>query len=191
MTIIDILDYSESSQKIPSSLLNSSLRSKKINPLKVVLSHYLDFIVIVSLTMTINAAFSFYFEGFLPSWNVKEIYHSQSSSFTAALFPVILMSYYFFSYLFNDGQSLGLHSYRLRVAAKKSSFRLIFANAFNSSLICLTGGLSFFWKPTLKIVSHDYLYQNLLEIKDQHINLNHLLKSRKVIDIHESEKLAA
>lgn len=191
MTIIDILDYSETSQKIPASVLYSSLQSKKISPVKVLFAHSLDFIIVATLTMTINAAFSFYFEGLLPSWNIKGIYQSQNSSFTYFLYPVILMSYYFFSYLFNDGQSLGLYSNKLRVAASEQSLRFTLINAFNSSLICLTGGLSFFWKPSFKIVTHDYLYQDLMEIKDQPISLRKLLKTRRVVEDQGPERLAA
>lgn len=191
MTMIDLLDYSEASQKIPSSLLDNSPRNKEINPVKVVFAHYQDFTIVVALTLTIHAGLSFYFEGFLPSWNVKEVYQSQSSNFSYALFPIILLSYFFFSYLFNDGQSLGLYSNRLRIASKNKGLRSSLMNALRSSLICLTGGLSFFWSPSMKVASHDYLYRDLLEFKDQHISLRKLLKARRVVVQEVSEKLAA
>lgn len=195
MTNLDLLDYSNSSQKIPTKTLDASLRKENVHPWRISLAHYMDFCVVVTMTIGMSKAFSLSIAAFLPTWSLREAYASINSNYSIALFPFVLFSYYFFSYFLNNGQSWGFHANKIRISMKERSFRSSFRHATHSAIYCMTGGLSSFWSPLSKrTMSHDYLYRQLVEIKDWPVvNLMTLTQEDKSSNAETSEvsKLAA
>ncbi len=168
MTNLDLMDYANSSQKIPAEVLHASLKDESVHAWRIYLAHYLDFCLIATITIGASKVFSLSVKDFLPTWSLKAAYSSMHSNYSMALIPFVLFSYYFFSYFLNSGQSWGHHVSKIRVSLKERSFRSAFRHATYSAIYCLTGGLSSFWSPLEQsTANHDYLYRQLMTIKDQ------------------------
>jgi hypothetical protein len=92
------------------------------------------------------------------------------------------LSYFFFSYFFNDGQTWGMHLFKKRLAMGPLSFRESILWASHSLLLCLSMGLTLKLKKEIwkDFKNHDYRYDDLLRYKESKIiNLLQM--------IHESE----
>lgn len=168
MTNIDLVDYANSSQKIPQEVLHASLEAENVHAWRIGLAHYLDFCLITAVTLGTSKVFALSVKDFLPTLSLKAAYASMHSTYIIALIPFVLFSYYFFSYFLNNGQSWGHHVSKIRISLKERSFRSAFHHAAYSAVYCLTGGLSFYWSPLQKsTTNHDHLYRQLMIIKDQ------------------------
>src|SRR5690606_22108233 len=78
-------------------------------------------------------------------------------------FAVLNLGYFFFSYFFNHGQTIGLYAIKKRYMIPEKSFRQSGKRTLLSFQTCLTGGLlTFYFDMSKTLAPHDYLYQGLM-----------------------------
>lgn len=175
MTPIDLLDFTHSKKKIPSSFLSYK------GPEKVLVSNrramaalLLDFGVILTTTAMLSAIFKLYFGSYMISGHLEMVMSRMSFyNLSVSSLPLMFMSYFFFSYFFNHGQSWGMHVMKTRIAMPEQNFRTSFLWAIFSSSTVMTFGLAFFWardfyenKGWGTFEGHDHLYINLVQEKE-------------------------
>lgn len=171
MAPIDLVLFAEHSQKVPKYYLQPV--QKKESKWPVFWAHFTDFTLVLMVTTWIVATIAHGLSFFI----VTSSYPSIIGTFmklTSVLLPLMLFSYFFFSYFFNHGQSFGLFSVKRRIEMKQSSFKDAFLWALWSSLLCFSCGLSAIFKISLldKVKSHDWLYKDFISHKDySHIQL--------------------
>jgi hypothetical protein len=98
--------------------------------------------------------------------------------------PIMTISYFFFSYFFNQGQSLGLSRTKMRIDMPYMNSSVSLKWALYSSAILLSGGIALkVPKIRNQFKGHDYLYHELLTEKVLYpINLSdHLAKQDETV----------
>jgi hypothetical protein len=83
------------------------------------------------------------------------------------------MSYFFFSYFFNQGQTWGMSAMKNRIEMQEQSFRSSFFWAMFSSAIMMTGGASYLFsykwvqeKGWGEFKEQDHLYSELMKVSN-------------------------
>lgn len=174
MKLIDLVLFAEHSQKIPDSYLTPHL-SHKEKSWEVLGTHLIDFFIAFTITFIMTAVLTESIQMILVTQGLQKAFKAaESMNFTGRLFPLILFSYFFFSYFMNHGQTVGMHFFKKRIKMRSQSFRDAFSWAMQSFAMCFSCGISYLIKPESwsAIKGHDYLYENLMESKlDYSINL--------------------
>lgn len=181
---VQLLDYAQHSQKIPTGTLRTSDKPKKIESWKVLSAHFVDFAVtFITLTM-IATLFNEYFKTMLVTAHLKSAFSSKHAfNLSTTLLPVFVFANFFFSYFFNHGQTFGMNLVKIRVKMKHGSFRDALKWGLVSMSLCFTCGMSalFFEKVWNEFRSHDYLYEDLMSFKeDQNLQIIDRLEDPEV-----------
>jgi hypothetical protein len=172
MTPVDLIDYTDSDEKIPSSVLEQAPAEKvEVNSWKILSAYFLDFMAITTITVMTCAFLKFSFNTFMVTSNLQHAFEKiPFSTFTINFLPAFFMSYFFFSYFFNHGQTWGMSVMRNRIEMKELNVRSSLVWAMFSSSIMMTGGLSFLlsykWmqkKGWGDFQHHDHLYFDLMQ----------------------------
>ena len=174
MTEIDLIDYTNVKKKIPSTLLDHvPMAQEEIPSWKIVTAYFFDFIAISTVTLMVAAFIKMSFNTFMITDSLRNAYEKISfSHMTVNFLPLIFMSYFFFSFFFNQGQSWGMSTMKNRIEMKEMNFRSSFLWAMFSSVVMMTGGLSFLftynWMQTKNwggFKEQDHLYTELTQEK--------------------------
>ena len=172
MTPIDLIDYADSAEKIPSSLLKQAPAEKvEVNSWKILSAYFLDFTAITATTVMTCGFLKLSFNAFMVTSKLQFAFEKiPFSTLTINFLPAIFMSYFFFSYLFNHGQTWGMSVMKNRIEMKETNFRSSLLWAMFSSAIMMTGGLSFLFtykwmqkKGWGEFQNHDHLYFDLMQ----------------------------
>lgn len=169
MNPIDLIPFAEHSQKLPGKFLAPIQLKEKGSTWKIMASHFIDFILTFTATSVMTMLFShsvkmvFVTRSLRMAFSEKEI-----SSLAGPLLPLMIFSYFFFSYFMNHGQTPGMMLFKLRVNMKSKSFLQAAVWAAHSLFLSLSCGLSYFvgkakWQ---NVKGHDYLYQDLVSYKE-------------------------
>lgn len=168
MKIIDLTLFAEHSQKLPSEYLEPKAK-KETSSWAILAVHLIDFFVAYSITTMMTMLLSQSMGMIMAMSGLEKAFSfTKAMEFSSKLLPLVVFSYFFFSYFFNQGQTVGMRYLKKRVNLPSQSFRQSFIWAFRSFLLCVTGGLSFLFSGTKwnMLESHDYLYEDLLSPKD-------------------------
>jgi hypothetical protein len=168
MNPIDLIVYAEYSEKIPAKALGPENLKSKSN-WKLLAAHWFDFSIIFCITAFIAGFYNEMFKSLMMTTTLKSAFSNENLYSIAANFlPLMIFSYFFFSYFFNDGQTFGMHFLKTRVEMKPKNFRDALRNAAKSFFLCCSCGLTYVFNQQNwdGFKSHDYLYENLLTIKE-------------------------
>ena len=168
MKLIDLILFAEHSQKLPSSYLEPKIK-KETSSWNILAIHMMDFTVayfitnIITLFLTESVSMIMIVSGI-----EKAFPYNQVMGFSSKLLPLVTFSYFFFLYFMNNGQTVGMRTFKKRVNLPQQSFRESFKWALRSFLLCATGGISFLfsWNKWGELEAHDYLYENLMGPKN-------------------------
>ena len=189
MTEIDLVDYTNVKKKIPSTLLDHIPVAKaEISSWKIVTAFFFDFLAISTVTIMVSAFIKISFNSFMVTSSLQYAFEKISfSNLTVNFLPLIFMSYFFFSFFFNQGQSWGMSTMKNRIEMKEMDFRSSLLWAMFSSVVMMTGGISFLftynWMQKKKWGSfkeQDHLYTEL--IQEQFYSPVNLLEMTKTAD---------
>lgn len=175
MNPIDLVPFAEHSQKLPGKFLAPLTAKESVPTWKILASHFIDFTLTFVATSVITMLFSQSVKGILLTRSLRMAFSEKDvAALAGPLLPLMLFSYFFFSYFMNHGQTAGMMLFKRRVNMKSKSFYEAALWASHSLILCLSCGLSYLagkakWK---NIKGHDYLYQDLVSFKEvQAINL--------------------
>lgn len=187
---IDIRDYANSSKKIPTQFLIPQKSVSSITFKSLVASFALDGLLVLTTANVFAAIFNYSFRDFMMSSGLAKNFHNiQFQSLSLALCPLIMMSYYFFSYFFNDGQTYGMNKHKIRVEMPHMNFRssALWA-AYSATTLVSLGVFSLFYKKWESFKEHDHLYSILMTEKiASPVNLFDIIQSQEVQGIEETE----
>lgn len=164
--MLDLYPYANYEEKLPSELLYQE-EAKPTNTWPIVASHFIDFFVTVAISSLITTICNQMIKMFLVIDNLQRAYAKHEVNVYQIL-PLVALSYFFFSYFFNDGQTYGMHTFKKRMHVKTKSFRDAFKFAAHSTLLCWSWGLSYFFTKSIweNVKAHDHLYGDLLAHRD-------------------------
>jgi hypothetical protein len=175
MNPIDLIPFAEHSQKLPGKFLAPIAKQEKVSTWKILASHFIDFGLTFVATSVMTMLFSHSIKSILVTRSLQIAFSEKNiASLAAPLVPLMLFSYFFFSYFMNHGQTIGMMLFKRRIAMQSKSFYEAAKWAAHSLFLVMTCGLSYVvgkskWQ---NIKNQDYLYQDLISYKEFHtINL--------------------
>lgn len=172
MNPVDLIDYTNTKEKIPSIILSPrSQNQKEVTHWKILATHLLDSMMIFQTTIMISVILKLSLSTYMVSSSLNKAFERINfSTLTMQMIPLIFVSYYFFSYFFNHGQSWGMNTLKTRIKMEELDFRSSLAWTTFSCTFMITGGLSLFFaynwmqkKGWGKYMTHDHLYGSLLQ----------------------------
>lgn len=186
MKRFDLLDYTDHTAKIDKEVLSSEDIIEKSSTMDSFFSHLFDLGAVVTSVSTIDLILKVSFSKFMISSSLQKSFLNDSSSFMSYTFAIVMMSYFFFSYFFNHGQTWGMHLFKRRIPMKDKDFKSALTWTLYSCLVCMTVGLTaLIWKSK-SLRTHDYLYHDLMKTKtDQTISLRDSLVETVVEENYE------
>lgn len=194
MNPIDLIPFAEHSQKLPGKYLAPIARNEKASTWKILASHSVDFGLTFIATSVMTLFFSQSVKTVLVTRSLRMAFSEKDvSSLAGPLIPLMVFSYFFFSYFMNHGQTLGMMLFKRRVDMQSKSFFEAAKWAAYSFFLVMTCGLSYIvgkskWQ---NIKGHDYLYEDLVKYRDvAPINLLSKIEEFKVSEEVIEEELA-
>lgn len=176
MTPIDLTDYAHSSKKIPQNLLRHKPKTKqKVSTLKMLSAYALDFYALVCTGVFMELFFHASAKSLILTKPMLKIYGTMNQ-FHLMILPLTLMSYFFFSFFFNEGQTWGMKTMKTRISMPRKSMRASFQWALYSSAMVFTCGVIYpFTKNWLMkselgaYEAHDHLYETLVAERESYV----------------------
>ncbi len=174
MTEIDLFDYTNVKKKIPSSVLDHTpVHKGEIPSWKIVTAYFFDFMGISTITIMVAGFIKISFTTFMVTSSLQNAFEKiPFTTLTVNFLPLIFMSYFFFSFFFNQGQSWGMSAMKSRIKMQEMNFRSSLLWAMFSSVVMMTGGLSFLFtynwmqkKNWGGFKEQDHLYTELTQDK--------------------------
>ncbi len=170
MTPIDLLDYTDSSEKVPSELLDAGPREvEAVHPSTVIPAYLLDAFAVGSTATFVALILQLSVSNFMITPALRRSFEAlDHSSLIISLTPLVLVSYFFFCFFFNQGQTWGMKQKQIRIEMPLMSFRSSLVWAIFSGTAIMTCGLSAITHHWLKssqlgdFREHDYLYSQLI-----------------------------
>lgn len=182
MKQVDLLSFAEFSEKIPETFLEPEA-VKPTSSWKILGSHFLDFGLSFFAATFMSFMFNHSVKMLLVTKGLKLAYsEALIVGMSGPVLPLTLFSYFFFSYFFNAGQTYGMYTFKIRTSMKPQSFREAFIWAVYSFALCVSCGISYFFKREIwKFVkAHDHLYHELLSYKEDYsMSLLAIIDSQK------------
>lgn len=198
MSPIDLKKFALYSQKIPSEFL-APKKPRKFKDLAVK-AWTIDMVLIAIITKYVSAFSTMSLKSLFVTNNLHHAWTKSSHVPTMFFFlGTTAVSYFFFSYFFNEGQTFGMKTMKCRISMKLHDMR----DAFTWSLFSIATfiSLGFFYNQKLKwvisrssaeIVSKDHLYENFVMIKDQKaFSLIDKIESQTIEEDYRDYKIAA
>ena len=175
MNSIDLIPFAEHSQKLPGKYLAPVAKEEKVSTWKILASHLIDFSLTFVATSVMTMLFSHSVKSVLVTRSLRIAFSEKDvAALAGPLIPLMLFSYFFFSYFMNHGQTVGMMVFKRRITMQSNSFYEAAKWAAYSLFLVMTCGLSYLvgkakWQ---NIKNQDYLYQDLVSYKEvQAINL--------------------
>lgn len=165
MKQIDLVDFAQHSQKLPGKFLAPVKAENHIPTWKIFAAHLFDFGAVFTMTSVMGGMFNQSVKMVLVTKSLTAAFSDLTvMSLAFSFFPLMVFSYFFFSYFMNHGQTMGMMFLKKRIEMESKSFSDALRWAAFSLLLCFTGGLAFtvtkkFWQS---FKGHDYLYADLM-----------------------------
>ena len=176
---MNLIPFALFSQKIPAAYL--APQEKKIKHAQNLIALAIDQFFLFTLTSVVTEVVSTGLNSILQTLSSKYILQ-YPSSFALAIFPLLTFTYYLISIHCCDGMSLGMRITKKRLSHKEfESSELLMA--LRLTLTLFTFGLAY---PSIKnsFEKIDYRYEDLVEIRDEKVDLHALLEKRE----HEEQE---
>lgn len=171
MKTIDIVTFAAHSKKIPIKFL-TPLKTELPSSWRILLAHMIDFYMVL---MVWSLTFAVYSE------SIKKLLVTRSLNLaipnlenvllvvSASLLPLFCLTYFFFNYFMNHGQTLGMNYVNSRIQLRDKNFYEALKWAMTSVMLCFSLGLSYFITKQLwtNFKWKDYLYQDLMAYKEE------------------------
>lgn len=186
MKQIDLVQFAEHSQKLPGKFLTPVQKKEQVSTARLLTAHMFDFGAVFVMTSVMGGMFNQSVKMILVSKSLNAAFSELTvMSLAFSFLPMIVFSYFFFSYFMNHGQTFGMMVMKKRIEMESKSFSESLRWAAFSLMLCFSGGLSYFiTKPFWRsFKGHDYLYSELMTEK-QFAPINLLSE----IDKFEEEK---
>lgn len=167
MTPVNLLLFAEHSLKLPEQYLSPVRPVEKKWP--VFAAHMMDFGMVFLGTFMMTAIFNHGVGFFMVTRGPKAVFTPEVVvNLSTTFLPLILFSYFFFSFFLNNGQTWGMQTMKKRIPMKEQSFKDAFKWAIWSGLLCYSCGLTHFFRQQAvnQIKAHDWLYHDLLAIRE-------------------------
>jgi hypothetical protein len=168
--IPNLHDYAKKSQKIPSQILENKKNPMVFKMWALMAAHFFDFIAIFYTTMMMSATYKFAANQVMVTGSMKSVLSDVNiSSLGMSLLPLVALSYYFFCYFFNEGQSVGMRLMRTRLPKTNLNIQPSLIWAVRSTTIIFSMGITaFFLKKQFanSLQVHDHLYHAMIVEKD-------------------------
>lgn len=178
MIPVDLVLFAEHSLKLPENYLSPARPVEKKWPVFAAL--IIDFGMVFLGTLLMTAILNHGVGLFLVTNGPKAVFTPDMVvNLSSTFLPVILFSYFFFSFFLNNGQTWGMQTMKKRIQMKEQSFQDAFKWAIWSGLLCYSCGLTHFFrkKAVEQIKAHDWLYHDLLAFRESsEINLMDLVQ---------------
>lgn len=171
MTPIDLIDYTRSSKKIPAVILKQApVATTPPSAWKILAGYFFDFVTVMTASTVITTIFEFSFNRLMVTRSLGQAFDKiPFETLSSTMLPLTFVSYFFFSYFFNHGQTFGMNTMKTRIEMPEMSFRASLLWGMFSASVFMTAGLSFVlaykWmqkKGWGEVKGHDHLYQNLM-----------------------------
>lgn len=160
MTTPDLVSQAYKKQKLQPENLGHA--QAPISTFKILSSHLLDFVVIYLATSACFKLLQASFEEMMMTKTLRKawLFADHRPEFFVT-FAIIMVGYFFFSYFFDNGQTVGMKYTKTRYVLRQHSFSEALRATLFSVGLYFTGGMAL---KSLKssIASHDYLYQELV-----------------------------
>jgi hypothetical protein len=198
MNPVDLVDYTNKKNKIPSHhLVHKSSKESEAKTWKILGAYILDSMAISSLSSGLFFLLKIYFATFMVGDALTLAFNRiPFADLSMSLMPLLLTSYYFFSYFFNDGQTWGKSVFKNRIQIPELNLRSCLIWALFSTTVTMSFGLSYFvlypWMQKRgfgKLKQHDHLYEYLmLERTLSPVNLVHLSQKSLAAQTQENDE---
>lgn len=172
MNPIDLIYYTKTSNKIPGQLLkHKPVEIQSVKTWKIFTAYAIDYSTLVCMTAMLSVFLELAFKNYMVTQQLESAFSKIGfSAFAFNFLPLVFVTYYFFSFFFNHGQSWGMSVMKNRIEMKEHSFRSSFYWAMISSIIMMTGGLALIFarnwlqkKSWGDFRTHDHLYSILMQ----------------------------
>jgi hypothetical protein len=166
MTVIKLVDYTNSKKKIPSTYLSpAEIKKPKSYLSRPMLGMYCDFF----LACMISMAFKFHMDSYVNSFLEDSAYYLKFKSnilISLSCFSFILFSINFIGIFFNHGQTFGMKIVKLRFSIRDKNLHDVLKLSLIYLLCTLSMGLALAKrKINILFQDEDYLYQKLISEK--------------------------
>ncbi len=200
MKPIDLTDYAYHSKKIPAKFLKHTPKTKQqISTVKILMAYAMDFYFIAAGSIFMSLIYQVTAQSFILTKPMSVAFSRiLPDDLFSMILPATMVSYFFFSFFFNDGQTLGMNKLKMRISHPVKSIRASLKWALYSSALIFTCGLIYpmtkswmFEKDLGKHEAHDYLYETLtLERESYHIDLvkkaqDHVSAEEEISEVEE------
>lgn len=170
MTPIDLFDFTHNNKKIPSRLLrHKSPEAKETSSYQIIAAFFLDAFLIAGITTLAAEITSITTSTMMMGPALKGAFGKIGfMSFVTTLLPLIMTSYFFASFFFNQGQTYGMFKMKTRIDMPEMNFRSSLFWALYSAGAIMSAGLSLVSYQWLQnqgwgsFKTHDHLYFNLI-----------------------------
>lgn len=174
MTPFDLRDHAHFSKKIPAKILiHQGKKADGVRTWKVLAAYFMDVYFSLIATLMVSTLIDISMANLMltDSLVVAHSLNSSSSIFTI-VFPLVLVGYFYFSFFFNQGQTLGLSMLKCRISIPEMSFQESFRWSMVSIFMIYTLGLGYRYARdfmenhgwgTFKV--QDHLYNELVADK--------------------------
>jgi len=171
MNPVDLIDYAEHSEKIHSNFLKAGqVKLKVIQRKRVLLAHCLDSVLIFMLSSWAGTLLNLSLSNLLVTRSLRQAFSKiETMPLSLSLIVLTAFSYYFFSYFFNQGQTISMRLLGIRVRMEEMAYRASMVSGLYSLSVSLSLGLSLLIESERlqgtglgTFETHDYLYQELL-----------------------------
>lgn len=169
MNQVNLLPFADHSQKLPANFLAPVKAIPKRTSWKILSTHLIDFTLAFSTSAMMGLIFGQAVKSLLITNRLHLAFSKQSlMPLEVTLLPLILMSYFFIGNFLNHGQTLGMMIMKGRISMKQQDFKEALIWAGHSTLLCLSFGISYLFtrQAWTKFTGHDYLYHQLMEVKE-------------------------
>jgi hypothetical protein len=140
---------------------------KEISPKEIMGAHFLDFWMVLGATLLMKFTMETMLAQYMISASMKSSFsHFDSALVTSCLFPMLLTSYFYFSFFFNHGQTYGMNRMKIRIEMRENDFLDSYRWSIYSMKVAMTFGIFTFYAKKQPYKNHDYLYENMMVEKD-------------------------
>lgn len=194
MTPIDLTLFALHSQKIPSKVLAPKKVVFKFKAIKLLAAHLIDGLTSGYVAFLLSFMYDSALRMIMVTEGLRENYPwDMTFNMAIRVTPFIMLSYFFFCYFFNHGQTYGMFLMKSRLKLKEKSLKESLKWAAHSLLMCVSFGSYYFVSKKFwnDYKNHDYLYHELLTHKEDH-SINILDRADQLSDdLFEDWKMAA
>jgi uncharacterized RDD family membrane protein YckC len=162
----NLLHYSTHSQKISPAELEMNKTPPQFKTWKLLTAFLMDFYIVAMAASLMSFAFKGAVATLMATPTMSySLFKVDMNSLSFSILPLLMVSYFFFSFYMNDGQTFGMKKFKLRLENTGYDPKCSLLWAARCSSVVLTFGFSMFFIKNIfqkSCLSHDHLYHTLM-----------------------------